>query len=177
MEATMPEGLQIIQRREDPYAWALAQAALLRRDAAELNSIDTAGLSEFLEESADAMVSAVRSQMVKLMAHAVRVAMSTNPEITRQWRSECVEFHDRLVGAYRPSMRGKIDIASLWRRATRRIHESFADHSEATPRLPARCPFTLDQLIDADLDLDRLVATIPDPKPAPARRRQVNPAA
>ena len=30
-EAHMPEGLRIIERDEDPYAWTLAQAALLRR--------------------------------------------------------------------------------------------------------------------------------------------------
>jgi hypothetical protein len=167
MEAKMPEGLQITERHQDPYAWALAQAALLRRDAAGRKALDAAGLTEFLEEWADEMLSAVRSQMVNLMAHAAKVALSHNPEIIGHWRSECIEFHDRLVDGYRPSMRDKIDMASLWHRATRKVDASFADHGEAKPRLPAQCPFTLDRLIDPDLDLDRLVATVA----APVHRR------
>jgi hypothetical protein len=160
MEATMPEGLQIIERHQDPYAWALAQAALLRRGAAGRKAIDAAALGEFLEEWAEEMLSAVRSQMVNLMAHAAKVALSHNPEIIGHWRSECLEFHDRIVDAYRPSMHDKIDMTSLWRRATRKVHASFADHGEAAPRLPARCPFTVDQLVDPNLDLERLVTTV-----------------
>jgi Domain of unknown function DUF29 len=158
MEATMPEGLQITERHQDPYAWALAQAALLRRGTAGRKAIDTAALSEFLEEWAEEMLSAVRSQMVNLMAHATKVALSRNPEIVGHWRSECIEFHDRLVDAYRPSMRDKIDMTSLWRRATRKVLASFADHGEPKPALPMECPFTLDQLIHPSLDLDQLVA-------------------
>jgi len=101
-----------------------------------------------------------RSQMVNLMAHAAKVALSRNPEIVGHWRSECIEFHDRLVDAYRPSMHDKIDMASLWRRATRKVAASFADHGEAKPQLPQQCPFSLNQLVDPDLDLDELVATV-----------------
>jgi hypothetical protein len=167
MEAPMPEGLQIIERHQDPYAWALAQAALLRRGAAGRRAVDAAELGVFLEEWAEEMLSAARSQMVNLMAHAAKVALSRNPEIVGHWRSECIEFHDRLVDAYRPSMHDKIDIASLWRRATRKVAASFADHGEAPPRLPATCPFTLDQLVDPDLDLDLLAATISQEQTVP----------
>ena len=169
----MPEGLRIIERDEDPYAWTLAQAALLRRGTAELKSVDAAGLSEFLEERADEMLSAVRSQMVNLMAHAAKAASSRNPEIVGHWRSECIEFHDRLVDAYRPSMLAKIDLASLWRRACRKVNASFADHGEPKPGLPAQCPFTLDQLVDPNLDLEQLFATIAGREPQPGKRRRV----
>jgi uncharacterized protein DUF29 len=171
-EAQMPEGLRIIERDEDPYAWALAQAALLRRGVAWLNSVDASGLSDFLEEWADEMLSAVRSQLVNLMAHAAKAATSRNPEIVGHWRSECIEFHDRLVDAYRPSMHAKIDLASSWRRATRKVNASFADHGEPQPKLPDRCPFTLDQLVDPDLDLEQLFATITGRAPEAARRRR-----
>src|SRR5229473_67383 len=100
----------ITDRHDDPFAWALAQAALLRRGAAGRKAIDAVGLSEFLEEWADEMLSAVRSQLVNLMAHAAKAATSRNPEIVGHWRSECIEFHDRLVDAYRPSMGAKIDL-------------------------------------------------------------------
>jgi hypothetical protein len=160
MEAMMPEGLQITERHQDPYGWALTQAALLRRGAAGRRAIAAAELSEFLEEWAEEMLAAARSQLVNLMAHATKVALSRNPNIVGHWRSECIEFHDRLVDAYRPSMHEKMDMASLWRRATRKVGASFADHGEPTPQLPMQSPFTLDQLVDPDLDLDELVATV-----------------
>jgi len=162
----MPDDLQLIDRHRDPYAWALEQAALLRRGAAGLpaglKAIDAVALREFLDEWAEDMLSTVRSQLVNLMAHAVKAALSRNPDVVGHWRSECIEFHDRLVDAYRPSMHERIDMASLWRRACRKVDASFADHGEPKPKLPADCPFTLDQLIDPDLDLDSLVATLAD---------------
>jgi hypothetical protein len=160
MEAAMPEGLRITERHEDPYAWALAQAARLRRGSAGLKGLDRAGLSEFLEEWAEETLSSARSRLVNLMADMAKVARSRNPAALGHWRSECVEFHDRLVDAYRPSMRDKMDMASLWRRARRQVTASFADHGEPQPVLPAACPFTLDELIDPDLDVERLVAML-----------------
>jgi hypothetical protein len=156
----MPEGLRIAERHEDPYAWALSQAARLRRGSAGLKGIDRAGLGEFLEEWAEEMLSGARSQLVNLMAHAAKVALSRNPAVLGHWRSGCVEFHDRLIDAYRPSMRDRIDLASLWRRALRKVAASFADHGEPQPVLPAACPFTLDELIDPELDIEHPVAKL-----------------
>src|SRR6185312_12096915 len=99
----MPEGINIADLQGDPYAWALTQAALLRRGS--LKSLDREALSEFLEEWAAEMLATVRSQIVNLLAHAAKVARTRNPDVIGHWRSECVEFHDRLVDADRPSMR------------------------------------------------------------------------
>jgi hypothetical protein len=155
----MPEGLRTADLPDDPYAWALTQAELLRRGAAGLNALDCAGLGDFLEEWADDMLSTVRSHMVNLLAHAAKVAKTRNPDVIGHWRSECVEFHDRLIEAYRPSMHDRIDISNLWRRALRKVFASFDDHGEPRPLLPPQCPVSLDDLVDPELDLDRLVAT------------------
>jgi Domain of unknown function DUF29 len=154
----MPDDLQLADRHRDPYAWALEQAALLRRGPTGLKAVDATALGDFLEEWADEMQSAARSQLVNLMAHATKAALSRNPDVVGRWRSECIEFHDRLIDAYRPSMRDRIDMAALWKRAGRKVAVSFADHGDPPPPLPPQCPYTLDQLIDPDLDLDRLVA-------------------
>ena len=156
----MPEGLRITERHEDAYAWALAQAERLRRGSTGLKGVDRAGLSEFLEEWAEEVLSGARGQLVNLMAHAAKVASSRNPGVLGHWRSECVEFHDRLIDEYRPSMRDKIDMAAPWRRARRKVNASFADHGEAAPVLPAACPFSLDEVLDPDLDIERLVAKL-----------------
>jgi len=155
----MPEGTGIADLQGDPYGWALTQAALLRRGGG-LKALDRDGLCEFLEEWAAEMLGTVRSQMVNLLAHAAKVAMTSNPAVIGHWRSECVEFHDRLIDAYRPSMRDRIDLASLWRRAQRKVFASFDDHGETRPALPTPCPVRVEDLVDPDLDLDRLVAKI-----------------
>ena len=158
---THSEGLELLPDRErDPYAWARQQAGMLRRPSSGLHRIDAEGLAEFLEEWADEMLSAVRSQLVNLMAHAAKAALSRNPDVVGHWRSECVEFHDRLIDAYRPSMRDKIDMNTLWKRACRKVTASFADHGEPSPSIPAQCPFTIDQLIDPDLDMAAVVARL-----------------
>jgi hypothetical protein len=156
----MPDDIHVIDRHRDPYAWALDQAAALRRGRVGWKAIDAGALSEFLEEWADAMLGAARSQLVNLMAHLTKAALSRNPDVVGHWRSECIEFHDRLLDEYRPSMRDRIDMEALWKRAGRKIYASFADHGEPRPQLPVDCPFSLDQLIDPDLDLDRIVAAL-----------------
>src|SRR5437762_3488157 len=104
-EASVPEGLRIRERHEDAYAWALGQAARLRRGGAGLKGLDRAELSDFLEEWAEEMLSGARSQLVNLMAHAAKVARSPNPAVIGHCRSQCLELHDRLTQEYRASMR------------------------------------------------------------------------
>jgi hypothetical protein len=160
----MPDDLHRITRDHDPYAWLLAQAALLERGGAGLKGLDLKEVKRFLEEAAEDMLAAVKSHLVNLMAHAAKAARTSNRQILGHWRSECVEFHDRLIDAYRPSMRRAIDIEELWRRAKRKVVASFADHGEARPRLPDACPFGLDELVDKELDVERLVAQLASPK-------------
>lgn len=155
----MPDGITVASTREDdPFAWALELATKVRHRQGALTLSDREALSEFLEEWAEEMLATVRSQMVNLLSHAAKVANTRNPDVIGHWRSECIEFHDRLIDAYRPSMRDKIDIASLWRRAQRKIDASFRDNGELLPALPTQCPVNIDELIDPELDLDRLVA-------------------
>jgi hypothetical protein len=156
----MPDDVRTVARDRDPYAWLLAQAALLERSGAAPKGLDLKELKRFLDEAAEDMLAAVRSQLVNLMAHAAKVARTSNPQILCHWRSECVESHDRLIDAYRPSMRQSIDRDELWRRAKRKVVASFADHGEAKPRLPDACPFSLDELVDKDLDVERLAAQL-----------------
>ncbi|MGH7089971.1 MAG: DUF29 family protein [Stellaceae bacterium] len=156
----MPDELRHPTREDDPYAWALAQARLLAKGESSLKNLDLKQLQHFLEEAAEDMLAAVRSHLVNLMAHAAKAAYSSNPDIVGHWRSECVEFHDRLIAEYRPSMRRAIDIEKLWRRATRKVLASFADYGEPRPDLPESCPFTLAELVAEELDVEPLVAAV-----------------
>lgn len=161
----MPDGTPLSDRARsdrarDPYGWALAQAEALGRASPVAGGIDTDELRAFLEEAAEDMLSKVTSQMVNLMAHATKAALTRNPTVVGHWRSECVEFHDQIVDGFRNSMRRRIDPDELWRRARRKVLASFADHGEPLPVLPERCPLSLDTLVDPDLDIDGLVARL-----------------
>jgi Domain of unknown function DUF29 len=155
----MPGGVNVATIDDDPFAWALTLATQLRHRGA-LKAPDREALSDFLEEWAAEMWATVRSQMVSLLAHAAKVANTRNPDVIGHWRTECIEFHDRLIDAYRPSMRDKINIDVLWHRAQRKVCASFDDNDEPRPTFAARCPVDIAELIDPDLDLDRLVATV-----------------
>ena len=161
METAVPDGITVAPTREDdPFAWALELATKVRHRQGALTLLDREALSEFLEDWADEMLATVRSQIVNLLSHATKVANTRNPDVIGHWRSECVEFHDRLIDTYDPSMRDKIDMETLWRRAQRKVVASFRDNGEPPPRLPALCPLGIDDLIDPELDLDRMVAAI-----------------
>jgi hypothetical protein len=171
VETAMPEGHRVADWDRDPYAWALGQATLIAKGSAGLKRLDLDGLKDFLEEAAEEMLSKATSQMVNLMAHAAKVARSQNPHVVGHWRTECAEFHDDIMGAYRASMRQKIDMETLWQRAMRKVPASFADHGEPAPSLPDACPFTVNDLVDPTLDFERLVSIVSEDKPGSRDKR------
>lgn len=135
----MPDTVPLPNRQDDPYAWLLIQAHAL----GARRSVDHEGLREYLEEAAEETLSKATSRMVNLMAHVMKVVHTRNPDVIGHWRSEIVEFHDKFLDAYRPSMRRAIerDKERLWQRAKRKVTASFKDHGEPEPDLPRRVPF------------------------------------
>lgn len=159
-------GVLQTDRDADEYTWLLTQAAALR----DRRGVEIEALAGFIEEAAEDMLAKVRSQIVNLLAHATKAAYTRNPQVAGHWRSECVEFHDQLVDVYRPSMRQRIDMDLLWRRATRKVDASFQDHGEDEPMFPLSCPVSLEVLIDPDLNIERLVEWLrPNPETAMPR--------
>ena len=156
----MPDGITVTTREDDAFAWALSLASKVRHRQGALTALDRESRCDFLEEWATEMLNAVLSRMVNLLAHATKAAKTQNRDIVGHWFSECTEFHDQLTSAYRPSMRNKIDLPILWRRAQRKVTASFRDYGEPRPVLPRECPVSVDDLLDPELDLDRLVETI-----------------
>jgi hypothetical protein len=152
----MADTAVLTDRHDDPYAWLMVQAKAVKHR----RGINYAGLSEFIEETADEIMSKATSQMVNLMAHVMKVIHTGNPEVIGHWRSEIVEFQNQIQDAYRPSMRRSIDMDLLWHRACRKVVASFLDHGEPKPDLPEKCPFTIEILTDESLEADDLIKTI-----------------
>jgi hypothetical protein len=65
------------------------------------------------------------------------------------WRADAIDFRQQAAARFTPSMRSKIDVAVLYRRALRALPETV-DGQPPLP-LPAECPVTLDELL-ADQD-------------------------
>jgi hypothetical protein len=59
----MPDEVRVLDRYEDPYAWLQQQLAIVAREREALLriGIDVDELRDFLEETADRIVSAVKS--------------------------------------------------------------------------------------------------------------------
>jgi hypothetical protein len=101
------------------------------------------------------------------MAHAAKVAFTSNPAVVGHWRTECFNLHLALSEEYQKSMRRRIDLDKAWRKSKQKVRLSFADHGEPAPDLPDGCPFTLEELVDVELDIELLVAKFtPDTKKA-----------
>jgi hypothetical protein len=65
------------------------------------------------------------------------------------WQAEARRFRDDAADRFAPSMRQKIDMARLYRRALRAMPETI-DGQPPLP-VPDLCPVTLDELLGEDV--------------------------
>ncbi|MCS6878858.1 MAG: DUF29 domain-containing protein, partial [Geminicoccaceae bacterium] len=138
---------------EDFYAWTRAQAAALRRLAAEgWNApLDLEHLAEEVEDLGREQRNAVRSRLRRVIEHRLKLAYSPAREPRRGWLDSIddalAEIEDRLT----PSIRREVEEAlpALYARVLPKVARAFAAHGEgqAAARLPTRCPWTLDELL------------------------------
>jgi len=140
----MPDGLY----EHDTLAWSEHQADLLRRLAAgeRLNeTIDWPNVIEEIESVGRSQLSTVKSLLVQALAHDLKCeAWPLAPDVPH-WRAEARGFRGDAAEAFTPSMRQRIDIAELYRRALDRLPDTV-DGQPPTPILAA-CPLTLDALL------------------------------
>ncbi len=137
----------------DFYAWALDQAAILRR-LPPTDGVDLEHLAEEIEDLGSERLHAVTSNLVNLLAHLLKAAFSRNPQVTGHWRAECVAFQRNVRVRYSNSMRQHVDLADLFRDARRQAAADFEDAGEPVPTLPLTCPFSLADLLDPDFRFD-----------------------
>jgi hypothetical protein len=133
----------------DVLLWSEQQAGLLRRRAAgELvndTELDWPNIAEEIESVGSEQVHAVESLLVQALAHRLKAEAWPASREVPGWRAEARRFRDDAVGRFAPSMRQKIDLAKLYRRALRALPETIDDQ----PPLPVSqtCPVTLDELL------------------------------
>ncbi|MFZ4408141.1 MAG: DUF29 family protein [Paracraurococcus sp.] len=146
----------------DCYTWTREQAAALRRLAETRANLDAAldlpNLIEAVEDLGSEQVEKVRSHLLLVLEHVLLIAHAPQSTAVNHWRGESRVFRRNALRPYRPSMRRLIEpeLDGEWRVAA----EAAGDKLGQALRVPAACPFTLDELLDESLTLDALLSRV-----------------
>lgn len=134
---------------QDVYAWATAQAALLR--ARRFTDLDLEHLIEEVEDVAGALKRSARQRVRTILEHLLKLEHSPAQEPRPGWRATVRTQRVRLRDALTPSLRGEVEneLAELYGDARGLAEGALRDHREdaAAGALPVSCPYSLDQVL------------------------------
>jgi Domain of unknown function DUF29 len=134
----------------DVLAWSEQQAALLRRVARgeRVNELDWEHVVEEIEDVGLSELHAVTSLLEQVLAHVLKAQTWPDSESINHWRAEIVSFQGNAERRFAPSMRQRIDLERLYRRAVRQV--ATLNGGQTPPDWPSSCPFVLDDLLTQD---------------------------
>lgn len=132
----------------DVLLWSDHQAALLRRVAAgeaPNEPPDWANIIEEIEGVGSEQLHVVTSLLVQALVHMLKAEAWPLSREVLHWQAEARGFRGDAAARFTPSMRDKIDLTRVYRRALARLPEMI----DGTPPLPvpSECPVTLDELL------------------------------
>ena len=162
----MPDSLY----ERDALAWSERQADLLRCLAAGERLNEAVDWPNVIEEVQDVGLSELRaceSLIQQAVTHLLKLYAWPGSKATEHWRDEVGTFLDDAGRRFTPSMRQRMDLSGLFDRALRRARSARDDAGSPRP-LPDACPYTLDDLLDRDFDVDALAARIGNDGSGPA---------
>ena len=147
--ATRPEQLY----KDDFYAWTRDQARALRRLAEERwnSPLDLEHLAEEVEELGMQARNAVRTQLQRILEHALKLEYSPAAEPRAGWLNSVDDARGEVEAAITPAIRAEVEpmLPKLFIRARRKAARDLAAQGEkdAARALPADCPYAFDDLI------------------------------
>ncbi len=153
---------------EDFFRWTQRQAAALRalpgQPAADLAPqdvalLDIAHLAEEIEDLGRRDLREVMSYLRLVIQHLVKLQAAPGSRDAAHWHTETVNFQSMAREAFSPGMRRLIDVDDLWTGGCRAAGRFLKDHGARDPSRDA-CPFTLDDLLAADFDVEAATAKI-----------------
>ena len=163
---------------DDFFAWSQEQAAVLRRLAIHRdlpNDLDLEHVAEEIEDLGRSDFHSVQSYIRLILVHLVKAVRVPDAGLRAHWRSEIVSFRNELLTRYTPSMRQRIDLDLLWRRAIEEAEAALAAHGRPDPvRAPPQCPLPLDAFLREPFDFEgacEATAASLDPQPASSADR------
>ena len=136
----------------DVLLWSEQQAALLRRLAAgeRVNEqIDWENVIEEVESVGREQLHSVESLLVQALAHMLKAEAWPLARDAPHWHAEARRFRGDAADRFVPSMRQRLDMAKLYRRALRAVPDTI-DGTAPLQTIPTTCPVTLDELLSED---------------------------
>ena len=132
---------------EDFYAWTQEQAELLRRGGAGANSLDIEHIAEEIEDLGKSELHACQSLREHIIEHLLKLEYSGLAEPARHWQREIVEWRLQLEKKLTRSILTKLDLVERYRYALRLLRSFEVDAPGLMRRVPAECPYSLDQIV------------------------------
>ncbi len=136
---------------DDILIWSEQQADLLRRmaDGERVNDrVDWENVIEEIESVGSEQLHAVESFLVQALLHDLKAAAWPLSRDVPHWRGEARRFRGDAASRCAPSMRQRIDLAKIYRRALRAMPDTVDDQPPLP--VPETSPMTLDQLLAED---------------------------
>ena len=120
----------------DILEWSERQAALLRRRAAgdlvNEAELDWPNIAEEIEDVGRSELHRVESLLVQALRHMLKAEAWPLSRDAPSWRADAIDFRQQARRRFAPSMRPKIDVASLYADARRALPETM----DGLPPLP-----------------------------------------
>jgi hypothetical protein len=135
----------------DIVIWSEEQASLLRRLAAgeRVNDqIDWENVIEEIESVGNEQVHAVSSLLAQAIIHRLKVLAWPEARDADNWRAEAERFGGDAADRFVPSMRQRLDLARIYRRALRALPASV--YGQPPLSVPGECPWSLEELMPPD---------------------------
>jgi hypothetical protein len=140
----------------DFLLWTEQQAALLR--AGKLAELDSEHILEEIENMGKEQKLALQSLLRLIMLHLLKLNYSPAKDPRNKWIEELLEFRAQAENRLEetPSLQHYANelFAKAWPQARRIAIKTFNIYGEK-PAIPLECPYTLQQVLDADF--------LPDP--------------
>jgi hypothetical protein len=142
-------------RIEDDFdGWLLSQAAALR--GRQYFSLDVENLAEELEDMGALRREALRSNLVVVLVHMLKLACETRPSEKvrreRQWKLDLVEHRDRINDLLKESGTLRAEFETFKREAYERARTraGLAIDPDQAPIGPEQCPWSTEQILADD---------------------------
>jgi Domain of unknown function DUF29 len=136
---------------DDILQWSERQGALLRRIAAgeQINDqVDWENVAEEVESVGRHEFRATESLLIQALSHMLKAEAWPDAPYAARWRLDAEQFRWQAQQAFSPSMRQRIDLERLYRRALRWLPPDIDGKPPLS--LPQTCPVTLDELLAED---------------------------
>lgn len=133
---------------QDETAWLEAMAELIR--LGRLDEVDYPNLAEYLADMARRDRREVESRLTVLITHALKWAHQPDHRLG-SWKATIIEQRQELEGLVSRGVLRNHAEAVLTDVYLKAVERATAETGLAGATFPAACPYTLDELLSADL--------------------------